>query len=119
MGQKSAFIFFSFLLVLFAPPLLIFVDFFCCIFFSGRPNCTLTKYFYDPAKEMLLAILSICNQKEPVDADAESDEMDTADTTEDLAVRRQIIKNKNLAVGRCGRYSSTRYVFFVYPDFSL
>jgi len=66
---------------------------------------------------MLLAILSICNQKEPVDADAESDEMDTADTTEDLAVRRQIIKNKNLAVGRCGRYSSTRYVFFVYPDF--
>ncbi|KIM43487.1 hypothetical protein M413DRAFT_381895 [Hebeloma cylindrosporum] len=50
--------------------------------------------------EMLLAILSICSQEELVESDGESDEAEAAGTTEDLAARRQLIKNKILAVGR-------------------
>lgn len=50
--------------------------------------------------EMLLAILSICTQEEL----AESEESEEgAPSMEDLAARRQVIKNKILAVGRMQR----------------
>ena len=65
---------------------------------------------------MLLAILSICSQEELVDSDAESDEAEAAGTTEDLAARRQLIKNKILAVGRMQKvFQLLRFVFlFIY-----
>ena len=111
MGQMGAFISSPLLHVLFAPPLLILVDF-CWIFVFGRLDRILTKYFYDPVTEMLLAILSICSQEELVDSDAESDAAETAGTAEDLAAR-QIIKNKILAVGRMQKvFQLLRYVFF-------
>ncbi|KAF9450401.1 Metallo-dependent phosphatase [Macrolepiota fuliginosa MF-IS2] len=49
--------------------------------------------------EMLLAILSICSQEELVDGEGEGGRMDE-DASEELAARRQQIKNKILAVGR-------------------
>lgn len=49
---------------------------------------------------MLLAILSICTQEEL--AESEESEED-APNVEDLAARRQVIKNKILAVGRMQR----------------
>lgn len=50
---------------------------------------------------MLLAILSICSQEELVDND-EGSRMEE-DVTEEVAARRQQIKNKILAVGRMQR----------------
>ncbi|KAF9044331.1 serine/threonine-protein phosphatase 2B catalytic subunit [Panaeolus papilionaceus] len=49
--------------------------------------------------EMLLAILSICSQEELVDSESDGDEVDNL-TGEDVAARRQMIKNKIMAVGR-------------------
>jgi len=46
---------------------------------------------------MLLAILSICTQEELAESDESEGE---APSLEDLAARRQVIKNKILAVGR-------------------
>ena len=50
--------------------------------------------------EMLLAILSICTQEEL--AESEESEEETP-SVEDLAARKQVIKNKILAVGRMQR----------------
>ena len=70
---------------------------------------------------MLLAILSICSQEELVDSDAESDEAEAAGTTEDLAARRQLIKNKILAVGRMQKvFQLLRFVcLFIFLIFSF
>ena len=62
---------------------------------------------------MLLAILSICSQEELVDSDADSDEAEAEGTPEDLSARRQLIKNKILAVGRMQKvFQLLRFVFF-------
>ena len=74
---------------------------------------------------MLLTIPSICSQEELVESDAESDEAEAAGTTEDLAARRQLIKNKILAVGRMQKvFQLLRFVFlflflflFLFPFF--
>ena len=60
---------------------------------------------------MLLAILSICTQEEL----AESDESDgETPSMDDLAARRQVIKNKILAVGRMQRvFQLLRFVVII------
>ncbi|KAF8184843.1 serine/threonine-protein phosphatase 2B catalytic subunit [Pholiota molesta] len=52
--------------------------------------------------EMLLAILSICSQEEldDTDSEGESDVIMGRPSSDDLAARRQLIKNKILAVGK-------------------
>lgn len=50
--------------------------------------------------EMLLAILSICTQEELAESDESEGE---AVNTEDIAERKQMIKNKILAVGKMQR----------------
>jgi len=51
--------------------------------------------------EMLLAILSICSQEElDSESDGEDDIAEEASSAEAIAARRQIIKNKIMAVGR-------------------
>jgi len=62
---------------------------------------------------MLLAILSICSQEELVESD-ESDE-DAPTGEQDLAMRRQLIKNKILAVGRMQKvFQLLRFVLVRY-----
>ncbi len=59
---------------------------------------------------MLLAILSICTQEEL----AESDDSEGEVNVEDIAARRQLIKNKILAVGRMQKvFQLLRSVFFI------
>ena len=59
---------------------------------------------------MLLAILSICTQEELAESDESEGE---APSLEDIAARRQVIKNKILAVGRMQRvFQLLRFVFF-------
>lgn len=48
---------------------------------------------------MLLAILSICSQEELVETDSEEEDAG-AQSIEELAARRQLIKKKILAVGK-------------------
>lgn len=59
-----------------------------------------TSLIFTVVTEMLLAILSICTQEEL--AESEESEED-APSMDDLAARRQVIKNKILAVGRMQR----------------
>jgi len=63
--------------------------------------------------EMLLAILSICTQEELAESDESEGE---APSLEDVAARRQVIKNKILAVGRMQRvFQMLRFVSFFRP----
>lgn len=63
--------------------------------------------------EMLLAILSICTQEELAESDESEGE---APSLEDIAARRQVIKNKILAVGRMQRvFQMLRFVSFFRP----
>ena len=70
---------------------------------------------------MLLAILSICSQEElDSDSDVEDDIAEEAASAEAIAARRQVIKNKIMAVGRMQKvFQILRFVvffssFFVY-----
>lgn len=51
--------------------------------------------------EMLLAILSICSREELDESDSDTEGVSQAPA--DLAARRQLIKNKILAVGKMQR----------------
>ena len=79
-----------------------------------------TQSCIDLVTEMLLAILSICSQEELNESDEESDEAEAHASTEDLAARRQLIKNKILAVGRMQkvfkllRFVSILFFFFLF-----
>ena len=63
--------------------------------------------FLPPVTEMLLAILSICSQEELDEPDSDEDKQNA----DDIAARRQAIKNKILAVGRMQKvFQLLRYV---------
>ena len=66
--------------------------------------------------EMLLAILSICSQEElDSESDGEGGEAEEANREEDIAARRQAIKNKIRAVGRMQKvFQILRFVFHIY-----
>lgn len=69
--------------------------------------------------EMLLAILSICSQEELVDSESDGDEVDNL-TGEDVAARRQMIKNKIMAVGRMQKvFQLLRYVLVLLSAWSV
>ena len=60
----------------------------------------LLTHLHISVTEMLLAILSICTQEELAESEESEEE---APSVEDLAARKQVIKNKILAVGRMQR----------------
>lgn len=56
-----------------------------------------------PVTEMLLAILSICSEEELNESDESEEEEVVRPSEEEIQQRRQVIKNKILAVGRMQR----------------
>lgn len=90
-------------------------------------RCFYSRFILEDAKpipvtDMLIAILNCCSKEE---LDEESDEEvyeEVTETGEDGVERRQVIKNKILAVGRMARvFALLRFVIctFIYKTYML